>query len=338
MKIETPIMFVIALAQLIVRGALNVRDHEAETFTRAVTNRRLKAQTEGWRDGEIKVCDDPENKGRKVVLAGNISVCAALEGFHLEPDIWDKLIPEGEVTVRDYGKLTLAQMDFIVMDHGEVDLTLVEAYKVVERAFLADRSLSIDDLAVRFNDILHKVLRGRKIELTGNEKYDREAVSKRWRGLLQQNWMKHIQMRGISPVYADHIARLTEKDSGLFNFQKHEYGKLHKAWQVDRDNEALGTVNETGFPPAMDKVFIQILKDREDKANKSKAPATQEPQMMAVEKVREFLNETPCQSFKLVLAQVLGETVPEYADAEKWCAKAERQKGAPFYAEPVKAS
>lgn len=333
MKIETPIFVILKLAKLVVRGALNVRDHQAETFKRSVTDRRFRIQTEGWRDGEIKVCDDPEDKGRKVVLAGNITVSAALEGFHLERDIWDKLIPDGKVTVRDYGELTAAQMDFIIMDHGEVDLTLVEVYQEIERAFLADRGQSVDDLAVRFNDVLHKVLRGRKVELTGNEKYDREAISKRWRGLLTQNWMKHVQMRGVGPVYQDHLARLRDKDSALFGFQKHEYTKLHKAWSIDRDNEALAKINDSGFPPAMAKVFEQVLKDREDKAAKTSAPAVADPEMLTAEKVKELLKESPSSTVKLICAVVLGETVPEFADVEKWLVKAEQTKGSPFHVE-----
>ncbi len=339
MKIETPVLLVIALAELIVRGTLNVRDHQAESFKRAVTNRRLRIQTEGWRDAGVKACNDPENPGRKVVLAGNISVCAALEGFEMEPDIWAKLIPDGKVTIQDYGKLTPTQIDFIVMDHGEVDLTLSEVYLVIERAYLADRSLTVDDLAIRFNDILHKVLRGRKVELTGDEKYDREAVSKRWRGLLSQNWMRHVQMRGVSPVYQDHLARLAspnDKEAGLFHFQKNEYTALHKAWKIDRDDESLQKEDEAGFPPEMSKCLDGILKNREDKASKTQAPAVAGPEVMTPEKIQEFLKETPSAAVKMVAAMILGETVPEFTDVEKWLVKVEQQKGSPFVLAAVK--
>lgn len=331
LKIETPVLLVIALVQLIVRGTLNVRNHQSDHFKRAVTDRRLKVQTEGWRDGEIKVCDDPENKGKSVVLAGNISVCAALEGFNLESDIWDKLIPDGKVTVRNYGKLTPAQMDFIVMDHGEVDLTLSEVYEVIERAYLADRSMSVDDLSVRFNDILHKVLKGRKVELTGNEVYDRKAIAARWRGTVGQNFMPHIQMRAIGPVYADYLAELETPDSGLFSFKKNEYTKLHKAWKLDREAETLENLDEAGFPPEMSKAVDVIMKSREDKANKTKAPATHEATPLSAEKLGDIKKESPSITIKILMAVALGETVPEFAELEKALVKAEKTKGNPLF-------
>ncbi len=334
MKMKNPVLLVIALAELIVRGTLNVRDHQSDHFKRAVTERRLRIQIEGWRDCEVKVCDDPENKGRKVVTSGNISVSAALEGFKMDPDIWDKLIPKGKITVRDYGKLTSAQIDFQVMDHGEVGLTLKEAYLNVERAYLADRNMSVDDLAVRFNEILHGVLRGRKVELTGNEEYDREAISKRWRGLLTQNWMRHIQMRGISLVYKDHLARLespNNKEAGLFHFGKNEYTALHKAWKQDRDDEALQKQDESGLPPEMAKCLDGILKNREDKANKTKAPAVAVPEMLTLEKVNAIQSESPSGTVKTLCQVIKGATVSEFAALEKALAETEKTEGNPLY-------
>ncbi|MCB7130252.1 MAG: hypothetical protein J3T61_12020, partial [Candidatus Brocadiales bacterium] len=153
------------------------------------------------------------------------------------------------------------------------------------------------------------------------------------RGLLTQNWMRHIQMRGVSPVYQDHLARLAspnDKEAGLFHFQKNEYTALHKAWQIDRDNEALQVEDDAGFPPEMSKCLDGILKNREDKASKTKAPAVAGPEVMTPDKIREFQKETPSAVVKLITAMVLGETVPEFADVEKWLVKVEQQKGSPF--------
>jgi len=333
-KIHTPSFLVAAVASLVVRGELNVRDHKAATFKRNVTDRRLLAQTEGWRDLGVKVCDDPKNKGKKVVLAGNISVCAALEGFNLEPDVWEKLIPGGMITVLDYGKLTEAQMEFLVKDHGENDLTLIEVFLNIERALVTNPGMSIDDVAVTFNGILNKVVKGRKVELTGNAKYDRKALADRWRGLLQGNWLKFIQMRAIKPVYNDHIARLMspgDKEAGDLHLKAIEWKKLHKAWEQDKVADTLAIWDVEGFPPEMAKAMVQIRKDREEKAN-TQAPATVEATPLTKEVIEGIAASSPSATIKSICEQMLGKTVPEYADLETALVKAEQTEGNDLFA------
>ena len=334
--ILTPIIVVLNVFDLIVRGALNVRDHESETFRKAVIAHRLKMQVEGFRDdAEIKVCDDPENEGLKVVLGGNITLTAILQGFDVEAKVWEKLIPESKVSVRDYGVLTAAQMDFIIMDHGDESLTLIEGYNLVKRAYLSNRSLSVDDLAVRFNGILHSVQKGRKVETTGDAVFDRKAMADRWRGLLEQNWMKHIQMRNIALVHDDHVARLTDpgdKEAGKFHFNKSEYTKLHKAWKLDGENEVRDIVNDDGLPVSMAGVLSQILKDREDKANKTKAPATLEVTPLTDEKLKAVQGETGSMVIKTIIALARGETVAEFAALETALIKAETTEGNALHA------
>ena len=48
------------------------------------------------------------------------------------------------------------------------------------------------------------------------------------------------------------------------------------------------------------------------------------------EKIREFQKETSSAVIKMVSAMILGETVPEFVDVEKWLVKVEQQKGSPF--------
>lgn len=328
-------MLVAAVASLVVRGSLNVRDHKAATFKRNTTDRRLLAQTEGWRDLGVKVCDDPKNKGKKVVLAGNISVCAALEGFAVEPTIWEKLIPGGKITVLDYGKLTEAQMQFMVKDHGENDLTLIEVFLNIERALVANPGMSVDDVAVTFNGTLNKVVKGRKVELTGKAKYDRKALADRWRGLLGNNWIPFIQMRAIKPVYDDHIARLSkpgDKDAGPLGLKAVEWKKLHKAWALDKVADTLDTKNEEGFPPEMAKAMLQIRKDRAEKAAKSQAPATVEATPLTKDVIEGIKASSLSATIKSICDMMLGNPVPEHADLEAALVKAEQSEGNALYA------
>lgn len=334
-KIRTPQILVAAVASLVVRGSLNVRDHKAATFKRNVTDRRLLAQTEGWRDLGVKVCDDPKNKGKKVVLQGNISVSAALEGFGVEPTIWEKLIPGGKISVLDYGKLTEAQMQFMVKDHGENDLTLIEVFLNIERALVATPGMTVDDVAVTFNGTLNKVVKGRKVELTGKAKYDRKALADRWRGLLTNNWMQFIQMRAVKPVYEDHIARLAkpgDKDAGKLGLKAVEWKKLHKAWTLDKVADTLDTKDEEGFPPEMAKAMLQIRKDRVEKANATKAPATVEATPLTKDVIEGIRASSLSATIKSICDMMLGNPVPEHADLEAALVKAEQTEGNDLHA------
>lgn len=331
-QIHMPQFLVAAVASLVVRGSLNVRDHTSATYKRNVTDRRLLIQTEGWRDAGVKVCDDPKTKGKKVVLAGNISVCAALEGFKVEPIVWEKLIPGGKITVLDYGKCTEAQMEFLIKDHGENSLTLVEVFLNVERALVANPGMSVDDLAVTFNGILNKVTKGRKVELTGDQKYDRNALADRWRGLLAQNFVLFVDMRAIKPVYDDQIARLSapgDKTAGKLGLKKAEWKKLHEAWKEDKVADTLSKkhLNKEGFPPRMAKAMENIRVDRTEKANASKAPATTEATPLTKEVIEGIGASSPSATIKSICHMMLGNPVPEHADLEAALVKAEQDEG-----------
>lgn len=334
-KINTPTFLVAAIASLVVRGKLNVRDHKAATFKRNVTDRRLLVQTEGWRDVGVKVCNDPENKGKKVVLSGNISVCAALEGFAVEPTVWESLIPGGKITVLDYGKLTEAQMEFLIKDHGENNLTLIEVFLNIKRALVADPGMTVDDLAVTFNGILNKVVKGRKVELTGDQKYDRNALADRWRGLLGQNFVLFIDMRAIKPVWDDQIARLTtpgDRTAGKLGLKKNEWKKLHNAWKEDKVADTLQNLNKEGFPPEMAKAMVQIRKDRAEKAKGSNAPATTEATVLSKDVIQGIQASSPSATIKSICAMMLGNPVPEHADLEAALVKAEQSEGNALHA------
>lgn len=331
-----PVFLLIALVKLIVDGAINVRDHTSANFEEISISRMLRIETEGWRDYTVEVCDHPNGKG-KLVLKGNVSVTAALRGFATNPEAWEKIIPGRDINVLDYGKLTADQIRFKVHDHGENAQLRIEVFNTIMDEFLANRDMTVVELCLMFNDTLHNAIGGRKVTLTGDLSEDKEAVRKRWAGLVGQNWMPHIYMRKILPVMKDHLAREAapgDKEAGLFHFVKPEWTALYKAWQVDRDKEELGKkfLNDTGFPPAMAKALDDIMQAREDKEKASRAPgAVNEIKPLTAEKLTEIAAESDSASVKTILGMALGQTVAEFEGLEKALVAAETTEGNPLY-------
>ncbi len=330
--IRLPVLLAIQAIKLIVDGELNNRNHAAATFAANVKKKRFKMQTEGVRNATVTVCDHPKIAGAKIVLGGNITTSAIQEGFRDLPEVWEKLVPGGTITVLDYGACTTAQMEYLVADHGEAGQTAAELYAAFEKAYLSMPVPVWQDVVIRMHEQLSGVFKkGKAIDFTADDAAVRKALADRWRGTVEQNWVKNLEMRAIAPMYRDHLARLENDDSALFNFKKTEYVKMHTAWKADKEAKRLSQLDDSGFPPNMAKAWALIETARTEKASKAAPALETKVEPMSAEQIADMGAQSPSAVVKALCDRFAGNEVADYAALEAALVAAETTEGNPLY-------